>query len=89
MKEETQDKFVLQSRTVIASIVGMLVILLPLFGIGFSQEEAALLTENLDKVVLGGAFVATFVFRVWAKAKLFFRKEDVVVNDGSDADEHF
>lgn len=61
-------KFILSSRTVIASLIGLLAtIAKPL---GFGDIDAGQLTEAVLSVVQGASFIAAILFRAKADTKV-------------------
>lgn len=72
---KNQDKFVLQSKTVVGLLISIFPIILPLFGISFSEDDAQFVSQSADSAItLIGSAVALYG-RVKAESKVRFFKE--------------
>ena len=69
LKEKTMDetKSLFSSRTVWANIIGLVALLLSHFGLDASELDQAKLLDALCQTIAAGSFIASSVFRVFAK----------------------
>ncbi len=70
------EKFFLQSRTIIAAILMLVVQLGPLIGVSFGADDAAVVTEQIDAIITSALALIAMWGRVKAESTLVLFKSD-------------